>query len=120
MLLLRLLEINSLIPHYWSELMLLAFQLFDPKTPEYEQLQVMIEEVEWMVFTPDEINSGFSLYDIEMAMESNPDFFSFFVMDDNGNMITKFDIERELNKIKSWIYSKVREKAIGRKFQRFR
>ena len=60
-----------------------------------------------------------SLYDVEMAMESNPDFYSYFERED-GAHITKFDIERQLDKIRKWLYAKVREKAQGRRFQKFR
>jgi hypothetical protein len=72
-----------------------------------------------MVLDYDQLRAGMSLYDIEMAVESNPDYYAFFERSD-GSVVTKFDIERELSKIKSWIYNRVREKAIGRKFQRYR
>jgi len=119
LILLRLLELNQLMPHYWSELFLMAFQLFDPASEEYAKLQEMIRKVEQMVFDEEQLKVGMSLYDIEMAIESNPDYYAYFEKSD-GTQITKFDIERELNKIKSWIYEKVREKSVGRKFQRFR
>jgi len=119
LILLRLLELNQLMPHYWSELFLMAFQLFDPASEEYAKLQEMIRKVEQMVFDEEQLKAGMSLYDIEMAIESNPDYYAYFEKSD-GTQITKFDIERELNKIKSWIYEKVREKSVGRKFQRFR
>jgi hypothetical protein len=98
---------------------MVSFQLFDPKSPEYEVLQNFIAEVEFMVLDPDQLEAGYSLYDIEMCMESLPDFYAFFERSD-GTVITKFDIERKLNNIKSWIYSKVREKSVGRRFQRYR
>jgi len=94
-----------------------AFQFFDPGSDEYLALQNYIQQVEYMVLDEDQINAGFSLYDIEMALESNPDFYSFFERAD-GLTVTKFDIERKLNEIKQWIYSIVRQKAVGRKFQR--
>lgn len=94
-----------------------AFQLFDPASDEYLALQNYIQQVEYMVLDEDQINAGFSLYDIEMALESNPDFYSFFERSD-GLIVTKFDVERKLNEIKQWIYSIVRQKAVGRKFQR--
>jgi len=97
----------------------MAFQLFDPASEEYAKLQEMIRKVEQMVFDEEQLKAGMSLYDIEMAIESNPDYYAYFEKSD-GTQITKFDIERELNKIKSWIYEKVREKSVGRKFQRFR
>ena len=107
------------MPHYWSELFVVSFQLFDPKSEEYETLQNLIAEVEFMVFDADQLEAGMSLYDIEMALESNADFYAYFEKTD-GTTITKFDIERKLNNIKSWIFAQVRIKAIGRKFNRFR
>jgi len=59
------------------------------------------------------------LYDIEMAIESNPDYYAFFERDD-GTKISKFDIERRLNRIKEWIYTKVRVRSEGRRFARTR
>jgi hypothetical protein len=108
-----------LLPHYYSELFLLAFQLFPPQSEDYAVLQDAIREVEAMVLDEDELAGGISLYDIEMAIESNPDYYSFFARGD-GSIVTKFDVERELNKVKAWIYGRVREQATGRKFQRFR
>lgn len=60
-----------------------------------------------------------SLYDIEMAIESNLDYYSFFEKED-GTVVTKFDVERKLDKMRKWIFSVVREKAVGRRFQKFR
>jgi hypothetical protein len=54
-----------------------------------------------------------------MAIESNADYYSYFEKDD-GTIVSKFDVERELSKIKSWVYAHVREKAVGRKFHKFR
>lgn len=132
MMLLRVLELNSLLPHYWSELILLAEQLLTHD--EREELHDMIFDVEKMVLEieviPRELTDGrlvwverirgeLSLYDIEMALESNPDFYAYFQRED-GRMITKFDIERELNRIKAWLFEKVRERAENRRFTRFR
>jgi hypothetical protein len=60
-----------------------------------------------------------SLYDIEMACESNPDYYSYFEKSD-GMQVTKFDVERKLDVIRKWLYSKVRERSQGRRFQKFR
>lgn len=79
----------------------------------------MIAEVEFIVLDEDQLEGGCSLYDIEMSIESNQDYFSFFERSD-GIVVTKFDVERRLNNIKSFIYSQVRIKASGRKFQRYR
>jgi hypothetical protein len=107
------------MPHYWSELFLLAFQLFEPDSPEYTVLQDQIVAVENIIFNEKELRAGLSLYDIEMAIESNPDYYAYFERHD-GHQVTKFDVERELNKIKQWIYSEVRVRAVTRKFRRFR
>lgn len=59
-----------------------------------------------------------SLYDIEMALESNKDFTAYF--ERYGTLIYKFDVERRLNKIKEWIFVLVKQKASQRRFKRFR
>jgi len=132
MLLVRLLELNSLMPHYFSELILLAEQLLSPE--EREQLHAKIFEVEKMVLevevVPKETQDGkmiwverikgrLSLYDIEMATESNVDYYSYFERDD-GTKVSKFDVERKLNEIKGWLYGKVRERSSQRRFSKFR
>ena len=137
MILLRLLELNSLMPHYWSELVLLAFQLLSPE--EREELKKMIFDVEKLVLETDnvmqevfdeetgqvkivwmeKIKGHLSLYDIEMALESNPDYFAYFEKE-NGMRVTKFDVERSMDVIRKWLYEKVRARAVGRRFQRFR
>ena len=108
-----------LLPHYYSELFLIAFQLFPPDTEQYAVLQEAIRGIEKMVLDPEHLAAGFSLYDVEMALESNPDFFAFFAKGD-GSIVTKFDVERELNKIKAYIFGEVRILSTGRKFQRYR
>jgi hypothetical protein len=113
-------------------LILLAEQLLGPE--EKEELHEMIFNVEKMVLeteiVPREREDGsvlwverikgrLSLYDIEMSTESNPDFFAYFERAD-GSRVTKFDIERELNRIKGWLYDRVRARAQGRRFMKFR
>lgn len=132
MLLLRLLELNSLMPHYFGELILLAEQLLSQE--EREELHGKIFDVEKLVLetevVPKEQEDGtvlwverikgrLSLYDVEMAIESNPDYYCYFESDD-GRRVTKFDVERKLNEIKAWLYEKVRQRAQGRRFQKFR
>lgn len=132
MILVRCLEINSLVPHYWSELMLLAMQLLSEE--ERDELREMIFDVEKMVLetevVPKEQEDGsivwverirgdLSLYDIEMAIESNPDYYSYFERSD-GQQVTKFDIERKLDRIKKWLYERVRQRSEGKRFHRFR
>ena len=112
-------------------------QLLGPE--DREKLQDMIFDVEKMVLetenVPEEyfdeeegetriiwkqrVKGRLSLYDIEMAIESNPDYYAYFEKED-GARITKFDVERQLDKIRKWIYEVVREKAQGRRFQKFR
>jgi hypothetical protein len=116
---LRAMDLNPLMPHYYSELFVISFQLFDPGSEEFEQLQLMIQAIEQMVLDDNQLSAGMSLYDVEMAIESNPDYYAFFEKAD-GTTVTKFDIERELSKIKSWIYGKVRERAVGRKFVKYK
>ena len=132
MILIRMLELSYFQPHYWSELLLLANQLLDPQ--EREELNEMIFNVEKMVLetevVPKETDDGklvwveriasrLSLYDIEMDLESNPDYYAYFEKDD-GTKISKFDIERELNRIKIFLYTKVRQRASQRRFTKFR
>jgi len=108
---------DSLMPHYFSELFILSFQLFSDD--ELEALKKQIRDVELMIFTPEEIMYGLSLYDIEMALESNPDFHAYFERYD-GSKVSKFDIERRLDSIRRWIFERVRTKAQSRRFSRFR
>lgn len=131
MVLLRILNLNSLQPHYWSELIVLAEQLLSPE--ERYQLHEMIFDVEKMVFETEfvreedekgnlvwveRIRGDLSLYDIEMATESNPDYYSFFQRED-GTILSKFDIERRLNRIRTWLFGIVRERSMKRRFRRF-
>lgn len=117
--------------------MLLAFQLLNPE--ERVELQEMIFDVEKLVLEtemfPEEmldeesgkmrvmwkerVKSEMSLYDIEMAFESNADYYCYFEKDD-GTRVTKFDVERRLDRIRKHLYEKVRERAQGRRFQKFR
>jgi hypothetical protein len=53
-----------------------------------------------------------------MAIESNLDYYAYFQRED-GVIVTKFDVERELEKIKGWLYEKVRQRAQGKRFSRF-
>lgn len=132
MILLRLLELNSLIPHYWSELILLADQLLSAE--ERLELYKMIFDIEKMVLETEmvseeqengeviwveKVRGQLSLYDVEMAIESNPDYYAYFEKDD-GTVISKFDIERKLDKLRKWLYEKVRSRAQGRRFNKFR
>lgn len=102
---------------YWSELFSLSFQLFSDE--ELEALKQQIRDVELMIFTPEQLMYGYSLYDIEMALESNPDYGAYFERED-GTKVTKFDVERRLDRIRQWIFLQVREKAKSKRFTRFR
>ncbi len=154
MMILRLIELNSLIPHYWSEFLILSFQLLD--TDQQKLLKKRIQEIESMVLEEDSLYNVYrcdgpkclfkfktkrdwydithcpkcghkqvstvidrlSLYDIEMAMESNNDYNAFFV--NKGVKVTKFDVERKLNKIKQYVFNIIRETATKRRFKRAR
>jgi hypothetical protein len=85
---------------------------------EVDEMRGMIAAVEDMVLTDKQVEFGYTLYDVEMAIESNPDYYAYFERD--GIKITKFDVERELNRIRTWIFMKVRERSVGRRFKRFR
>ena len=126
------LRVGACLSHYWSELILLAEQLLDDD--EREELHAKIFDVEKMVLEterfPREMVDGtvmwverikgeLSLYDIEMAIESNPDFYAYFERAD-GLKVTKFDVERQLSRLKAWLFEKVRERSSGRRFNRLR
>lgn len=151
--LLRILNLTSLLPHYWSELFLLAKQLLNDE--EERKLYEMIRSVEKMVLEEEHWHNIFrcddcghswqtesdwfeyeqcqnpecrsssiklvrerqSLYDIEMALESNRDFTAYF--ERYGKPISKFDVERRLDKIKEWLFQIVKVKAQSRRFKRF-
>jgi len=59
-----------------------------------------------------------TLYDIEMAIESNPDYTSFFKR--YSTDIYKFDIERKLDAIRRWVFRIIKERASNRRFRRFK
>jgi len=107
-----------------------AQQLLNPE--QIEKLNEMIYDVEKTVLEtkrvrqemPDgtvvwkEVVKGeASIYDIEMALESNADYMAFFQKDD-GTIITKFDVERKLDNIRKWLYAEVRVRASGKRFSR--
>jgi hypothetical protein len=132
MVLLKLLGHSSLMPHHWSEMLHNAYLLFD--RDDRIELQRRIFEIEKMVLetevVPKEDEDGqlvwverirgkLSIYDIEMAIESNPDYYAFFRRED-GRTVSKFDVERELDRLKKWVYDKVHAKASQRRFSRMR
>lgn len=140
------------MPHYWSELFVLAAQLLTEE--ERNILARMIKQIELMVLEKDVMWNFYkcdkckreykskkdwfdmmicpyceyelvdtlqerqSLYDIEMAFESNRDYTAYFLR--YGQKITRFDIERRLNRIKEWLFQIVRVRASKRRFRRFR
>ena len=77
------------------------------------------EMVDGTVMWVERIRGELSLYDIEMAIESNPDFYAYFERAD-GLKVTKFDVERQLSRLKAWLFEKVRERSSGRRFNRLR
>jgi hypothetical protein len=129
MTLLAILNTSEFMPHFWGRIILLAEQLLSPE--EREQLHAMIFEVEKMVLeteiVPVEEEGGIkwvertkgqaSFYDIEMAMESQSDFYCYFEKED-GTHVTRFDVERRLDSIRKWLFDRVRERSMGRRFMR--
>ena len=128
--LIRLMNLNSLMPHYWSELILLAQQLISEE--QRIKLDELIHDVEKMVLetkrvreeTPDGrviwktvVKGDASIYDIEMALESNADYFAYFEKED-GTIVTKFDVERKLDKLRKWLYTEVRIRSQNKRFSR--
>jgi hypothetical protein len=118
------------MPGYWSQLFTVATQLLD--ADELVEMERKITKVEMLVngvdrkveITEDgEVNivetskGRLTLYDIEMAFESNPDYYAFFERED-GVKVTKFDIERELDKIRKWVFLKVKDRAYNMRFTR--
>lgn len=130
--LLNIYNLPSFSPHYWSQFILLAEQLLTDE--EREELRQRIFDIEKMILETEviperdqegkiiwveRIRGELSLYDIEMAFESNQDYYAYFEKDD-GTRVTKFDIERRLDALRKWIFDKVREKAANRRFTRMR
>lgn len=118
------------MPHYWSTLFAQAVQLLSPE--EIAEMEAMLGRVEMMVNGIERVveldvegnpvlrersKGSLTLYDIEMAFESNPDYYAFFERED-GVQVTKFDIERELDKIRKWIFLKVKDRAYSMRFSR--
>lgn len=58
------------------------------------------------------------IYDIEFAFESNRDYSSYFLK--YGQRIYRIDVERRLERIKTFIFNVVRERSSKRRFRRFR
>jgi len=116
MLVVRLMELNSMMPHYYSELFLLANQLLEGE--DNVQLHLMIENIERMCLSIDERKKGLVFYDVEMMLESSQDYSSYFEHDD-GKRVYKLDVDRELSKIKSFIFDKVKEIGSQRRFSKF-
>lgn len=125
-----ILSLHPLQPLYWSTLFWQCSQLLEPE--ELAELEKKIGRVEMMVngkerfITKDargdvvvrERPAGeLTLYDIEMAFNSSPDYYAFFERPD-GAKVTKFDIEREFDKIRKWIFMLVRERASSMRFSR--
>jgi len=116
MLLVRILELNQYIPHFYSELFLLANQLLDGE--DNIQMHLMIEQIEKLCLSLDERKKGLIFYDVEMMLESSMDYSAYFEHDD-GKRVYKLDVDRELSKIKVFIFDKVKEKASKRRFSKF-
>ncbi|MBR9700906.1 hypothetical protein GOV11_03510 [Candidatus Woesearchaeota archaeon] len=126
----QIMSLHILQPHYFSSLFHIATQLLDED--EILEMERRIGLVEMMVNGEDKYidfdekgnsvvrarpKGGLTLYDIEMALESNLDYYAYFERED-GVKITKFDVERELDKVKRYIFLRVKEKAYGMRFTR--
>jgi hypothetical protein len=126
----QLMSLNSLLPHYYSMLLSTAVQLLTDE--EIAEMEGMIGKVELMVNGEERklvIDEGgephivvtpkgqFTLYDIEMVFESSQDYYAYIERED-GVVITRFDVERELDKIRRWIYMKVKQRAMTMRFNR--
>lgn len=70
---LRLLELNSLMPHYWAEFMILSFQLINPE--EQKILKKKIEEVEKMVLEEDFLFNKYKCLDCNKKFRTRVDWF---------------------------------------------
>jgi hypothetical protein len=116
MLVVRLMELNSMMPHYYSELFLLANQLLEGE--DNVQLHLMIEQIERLCLSVDERKKGLVFYDVEMMIESSQDYSAYFEHD-NGKRVYKLDVDRELSKIKVFIFDKVKEIGSQRRFSKF-
>lgn len=154
MTILRLMELNTLMPHYWSEFFVQAQLMLDDK--QIIQLNGFIREVEKFVLeeqfwynyfkcrntncrhkwkTESDwverencpvcgagnaklLHDRHTLYDLEMAIESNPDYTAYFKR--YSTDIYKFDVERKLNDIRKWIFRIIKERASKRRFRRFK
>jgi hypothetical protein len=122
--------LSTLQPHYYSQMILVAEQLLTVE--EREELNQMIFEVEKMVLETEvmpvkqedgkiiwveRIRGELSLYDVEM--ESLADYYAFFQKED-GTIISKFDVERRLDKVRKYVYGCLRTHAEGMRFNRGR
>jgi hypothetical protein len=126
----QLMSLNSLLPHYYSMLLSLSVQLLNDD--EIAEMERMIGKVEMMVNGEERrlvmgddgephivvtSKGEYTLYDIEMVFESHQDYYAFIERDD-GVRITRFDVERELDKIRKFIYMKVKQRALSMRFTR--
>jgi hypothetical protein len=94
-------------------------KIFDIERMVLETERIPREMANGKVVWVERIKGRLSLYDIEMAIESNPDYYAYFERPD-GLKVTKFDIERELSRLKSWLFDKVRDRSSNRRFNRLR
>ena len=126
----QIMSLSPYMPGYWSQLFTVATQLLD--ADELVEMEKMITKVEMLVngeerkveiMEDGSVNivsvpkGRLTLYDIEMAYESDPDYYACFERED-GIKVTVFDIERELDKIRKWLFLKVKDRAYGMRFTR--
>jgi hypothetical protein len=124
----RLLDLDRNKPNYFTELILLARQMIDYE--EEEELRAMLFEVQRKVLetkiVPAEDRFGNTVwverlsgpqtfYDIDMAMGQNDDCYAYFEKED-GTKVSRFEIERDMEDIRRWVYGKVRKRAMAMRF----
>jgi len=120
--------LHPMQPMYWSTFFWLCSQLLTVE--QMKELEQRLGKVEMLVNGKErfieKLSNGeiiikerpagsLSTYDIEMAFNSSDDYYAFFERPD-GVKITKFDIEREFDKIRKWVFLIVREKAYNTRF----
>ena len=91
--------------------------IYDVEKMVLETKRVREETPDGKVVWKTVVKGDASIYDIEMALESNPDYFSYFEKED-GTIITKFDVERKLDKLRKWVFEEVRIRSQNKRFTR--
>lgn len=93
--------------------------IFDVEKMVLETDVMPVKQEDGAMVWVERIRGELSLYDIEMAVESNADYYGFFQKED-GTIISKFDVERRLDKVRKFVYECLRRHAEGMRFNRGR